>query len=653
VGAILEGEPRPITLLQPRTPPGLTRVIARCLRKDPDDRWESAHDVAGELRWIASSTVHDVAAANGPRSWPRALLIAAGLVLSAATLAFVLPLRQSRGHVEGATVRSTIELPDTALLATASGPSSVGRPALALAPDGAVLVYVGQHGTESRLYVRRLSDAEPAALAGTEGAYSPFFSSDGMWIGFFAAGRLKKVSTHGGDPVVLSEVRNPLGATWLSDGDVVIGDQEGTVLTRVRSDGSTDAAARWHGVVPGGAAWPQALPGDHDVLARDRDGNTVAVSLRTGEARVLVADATGAAYAPSGHLVFARDGALMAAPFDAATLQVTAAAVPVVSDVRTEASSEAAQVAVSAAGTLAFVKGGRALAQLTWVDRTARSEPVSVPPRAFGTFALSPDGRRVAAQVNGPGSDIWVIELARNAFMRLTTNGVSRAPLWTPDGTRVVYRVARPDAPGMYWQAWDGSAPAERLFDIGSGGAWSPDGRAFVYARPSPGGSLGLWLFRFGEADRGSTAPFLETAFTEWGPAWSPDGRWIAYTSDESGRYEVYVRSARSVGGKWQISTEGGEEPRWASGELIFRCGQQWLAAQVTSVGDRFVAGRPVTLFSGPFINPPGPSYDVTGDGRRLMVLAPVGDASGVRRVELVQGWFDELAVKAPIPRGR
>jgi serine/threonine-protein kinase len=654
VGAILEREPPPMAAANPGTPPALVRLVTRCLRKSPDDRWESARDVADELRWIGTLP----AAAPEPRSaatrWPAlAMLVLAGVGFGAA-ITMLAGRPQQRAEPRGPVVRSVIELPADVPIAASSGPSNVGRPAIALSPDGTMLAYVGQHDREAQLYLRRLAEPDAVAIAGTGGAYNPFFSPDGQWIGFFAAGRLQKVSARGSDPVVISEVRNPLGAAWLDDGSILIADQEATVLTRVRSDGTGAAIEGWHGGSAGGAAWPQALPGGQHALARDRDGSALLVSLRTGEARVLVPNATGAMYAASGHLVFARAGVLMAAPFDLAALQLTATAVPLVPDVRIEPSSQAAQFAVSASGTLAYVRGGAGLARLAWVDRTGAIEPVAATPRAFGTFALSPDGRRLAAQVNGPGSDIWVLDFARAAFMRLTTDGVSRSPVWTPDGTRVTYYAARPTAPGMYWQPWDGSAPPERLLDAGTSGAWSPDGRSFMYSTSGSAGSVDLWVLRVSGRAR-TKEPFIATAFTEWGGAWSPDGQWVAYTSDESGRYEVYIRGAAGKGAKWQVSTDGGEEPRWSADgrELFFRNGRQWLASPVTSDGTAFVAGPPALMFEGPYINPPGPSYDVAGGGRRFLVLVPAEDEPSARQVHLVQQWFQELTTKAPAPGTR
>ena len=658
VGAILEREPPPIGSTHPEVPPALVWLVTRCLRKGRDDRWESAHDLADELRWIASS------AEAGPRPLPRARVrwtMAALIALAGASIGgsmALLLLGRSPSQVtpapRDAIVRSVIELPADVPIAAANGPSSVGRPAIALSPDGTMLAYVGQHGHEGQLYLRRLAEAEAAPVSGTAGAYSPFFSPDSEWIGFFAAGRLRKVSARGGDPVVICEVRNPLGGAWMADGNILIADQEATVLTRVRSDSTGAPVDGWHGSVPGGAAWPQVLPGAQHALARDRDGNALIVSLRSGEARVLVPDATGATYTASGHLVFARAGSLMAAPFDRTTLQLTGPAVPLVPEVRTEPSSQAAQFAVSASGTLAYVRGGAGLARLTWVDRAGGIETVAGTPRAFGTFALSPDGRRLAVQINGPGADIWILEFARGAFMRLTTDGASRGPAWTADGARVTYYSARPERPGLYWQPWDGRTPPERLVDAGSGGAWSPDGHTFVHAMAGEGGNMDLWLLRVDGASR-TTVPFLQTPFTEWGGAWSPDGRWIAYTSDESGRYEVYVRSANAQGPKWQVSTEGGEEPRWsASGrELVFRNGQQWLAAAVTTDRGAFAAGQAGVLFDGPYINPPGPSYDVADAGRRFLVLAPAEEEPGARQVHLVQHWFDEVTLKAAMPARR
>jgi Tol biopolymer transport system component len=268
--------------------------------------------------------------------------------------------------------------------------------------------------------------------------------------------------------------------------------------------------------------------------------------------------------------------------------------------------------------------------------------------RAFGNFALSPDGQRLAVEVDEPRPDIWILDVPRGALSRLTTDGVSRNPVWTTDGARVTFYAARPGTPGLYWQPWDGSAPPERLLDLHGriSGSWSPDGRSFMYSRVAADGNFDLWTLRVDGHSR-TTSPFLESPFTEWGGAWSPNGRWVAYTSDESGRYEVYVRSARGEGRKWQVSSDGGEEPRWSAAgrELVFRNGQRWLAAPVSSDGPEFGAEQARVLFEGPYINTPGPSYDVSPAGR-FVVLAPAGDEPGTRQVHVVVNWFEELKTK-------
>jgi serine/threonine-protein kinase len=656
--AILDRDPPPVADFQPLAPPALERVVRRCLAKDPDERWQDVGDVAVELRWIGeppTGALQRPAPARRSRAGS-AVIALGGLIVGAVAAGLVTwgVMRSQLSEGEVAIQSVVVPLPPEAPLGlTHVVPLGIGRPSMALSPAGTHLVYVGERGGTSQLYLRMMAQAEVKAISGTEGGFNPFFSPDGRWIGFFAENKLKKTSLLGGDPVTLCDARNPYGASWAPDDTIVFADSEGWSLLRVSADGGTPrlVSRSKAGTVSARFLWPDVLPGGDHVLVRNGRGATVLVAVKTGEARVLLEDATGARYVPTGHLVFARAGSLHAAPFDLARLELTGPAVPLVQGVRTEASLGAAQFTFSANGTLAYVPGGPILAKLVWVDRKGSAESIPMPPRIYGAFKLSPDGRRIAMQVNGPDPDIWVYEFARGTFVRLTFDGNSTIPMWTPDGRRITFASTKPGASGLYWQAFDGSSEAEQILATDQGSvpvSWSPDGRVLAfYVRSEISTDISL-LHR--DNGRKVVAPFVSTRFAEWGPVFSPDGRWIAYTSDESGAYEVYIRPYPSPGGKWQISVDGGEEPRWSSDgrELFYRNGQRWMVAAVTATTDEFAAAAPRVLFEGPYINPPGPSYDVTPDGGRLLVIKPSEEQTGPTQLQLVINWFEDLKRRLP-----
>jgi serine/threonine protein kinase/Tol biopolymer transport system component len=668
VAAILRGEPD-WNALPAETPASIAPLLHRCLQKDPARR---LHDIADarieidealtELGEIEKPAI----APRRPRGWLRTALWALGglvvgtVIASVALRSWIRPSTPVSSAPQPAK-RFVMRLPEAEPLALARlMPLGFGHPSLVLSPDGTRLVYVAERKGTTQLYLRPMDAFEATPIPGTEGAFQPFFSPDGQWVGFFTANKLKKVSIQGGEPVTLCDARNPYGAGWGSDDTILFADAEGRSLSQVSAAGGAPKLVTTRdlgkGAVGSRYRWPEVLPGARAALLSVTGGVAV-LSLETGEQRILVEGVTEARYAPTGpdsrgtgHLVFARAGSLLAAPFDPARLTLTGPAVLVLQGVRTEAYG-AGQFTFSLDGSLVYVPGAAVGAStLAWVDRRGVAQSLAVPSQLYGTPRVSPEGRHVAVIISGTTTDVWIYELARGTLSRLTLEGNNGGPVWTPDGKRVAFASSRGGQRNIFWKPADGSAEAEQLLASEYDQvpeSWSPDGAVLAFTEYHPTTRADLWVLPL-KGER-KPQPFLRTRFTEWGPMFSPDGRWIAYTSDESGQYEVYVRPYPDPGQKWQISTDGGEEPLWSSDgrELFYRNGQKWMAVAVATKPE-FRADRPRLLFEGSYLNVPGYSYDIAPDGRRFLMLQPVAQEVTATQLNVVLGWFEELRRRVP-----
>jgi dipeptidyl aminopeptidase/acylaminoacyl peptidase len=375
---------------------------------------------------------------------------------------------------------------------------------------------------------------------------------------------------------------------------------------------------------------------------------------------VLFEGGTQPHYVSSGHLLFARGGAILAVPFDLRSLQVRGNPTPVIEGVAMSASMGVAQFAVSAPGTIAYTRGTdtNGTRALVWVDRHGAVQPIAAPRQNYEQPRLSPDGQRVAVMIRGGagiGQDVWLFQLARGTLSRLSFESVeAETPAWTPDGRHVTYAVTRNSSPSrmFLWKPADGSGGDEPLaggnqhLHIGN---WSPRGDALV-AFDTGGGDL--WVMQAG--DKRTWRPLAQTPFRERGPAFSPDGRWLAYASNETRRFEIYAQAFPGPGGKWQISTDGGSEPVWAKNgrELFYRNGDKMMAVPVETKGNSFEAGTPKLLFEGRFA-PATPAtsadawYDVSADGKRFVMLK-ADEMPTTNAIVVVQDWLSELKRLGP-----
>ena len=655
-------------------PAALRTLVEKALEKDPAERYQSMRDMVVDLRRMirqaaevgvsapASGVLVSGARRPGALLWGGVLLLLA--VLGGLT---IWKMKPSSPTASGPVSRIAITLPPGHAFAAFEGGVSV-----ALSPDGTRLAYVARQGGLQQVYMRSLEGLDAKPVSGSEGGVEPFFSPDSQWLGFFAGGKLKKISVGGGEALSIADASDPRGASWGSDGKIVFVPRRSGTLLQVSAAGGTPQPFTQMLGNETSHRWPEILPGGQAVLfaagnsGRNWDTARVAVQLAgSGQRRDLVQRGTNPRYAPSGHLVYALGGTVLAVPFDRERLEVKGPPIPVIESVLQLPLSGAAQYSFSATGSMVYVPASVPAAQrrLVWVNRNGSEEPLAAPPRGYRHPRLSPDGRRLAVAIEEQETQIWLYDLARETLTRLTIEGnTNNNPDWTPDGKRIIFgsNRDRPSEAGLHWQLADGSGGAEPLTTApDSTGSWSSAGRVLaidgnagrVLAADGNEVAMGrdIYMFRPGEGFQ----PFVRTPFDEGSPAFSPDGRWLAYVSDSSGRYEIYVQPYPGPGGRVQISIEGGTEPVWARNgrELFYRSGDNMMAVEIDTRSS-FSAGKPKSLFQGLYQPTPilESNYDVGPDGRFLMIK-PGGEEQAPTQVNVVLNWFEELKRLVPVSK--
>ncbi len=656
IAAVLEREPN-WRALPPETPAKIRDLLQRCLQKDSPRRLRDIGDARIEIEEVqaAPSVAEPAAATKSIRaSWRGALPWGVAFLLLATVISIAIWNRKSSSPIISVPVsRIAITLPSDQPLAGLEIGSAV-----ALSPDGTRLVYAARQGGVQQLYLRPLGGLEAKPIPGTEGAVQPFFSPDGQWVGFFADGKLKKISVSGGEAVSLGDANDPRGASWGSQGMIIFVPTRNSALQKVSDTGGASQPLTRFVKEEDSHRWPEFLPSGEAVLfAAFRGGSNwnnaqiLVQSVVTGERRDLVQGGTHPRYAPSGHLVYAQGGTLMAAPFDTQRLAVTGAAVPVQEGVLQSTFSGAAQYSFSATGSLVYVPVSVQATQrrLVWVSRSGVEQPVAAPARAYRGPRLSPNGQEVAVAVEGQETEIWLYNLSRDTLTRLTFQGSTNYnPNWTRDGKRIVFTSI---GQGLRWQPADGSGGSEVLSELGGyPNSWSPNGQLLAIDGGTSSTGVDIVVLRLGDH---KVEQFLATPFNEGAAQFSPDGRWLAYVSNESGRFEIYVQPYPGPGGKLQISTDGGGEPLWNPNgrELFYRSGNKMMAVEITTQPS-FSAGNPKVLFAGQYQSSPSPvpnaNYDVSPDGQRFLMLKPGGQDQAATQINVVLNWFEELKQKVP-----
>ncbi len=661
--AILEKDPEPIRAAQPRTPPALERVVSRCLAKDPEDRWQTARDLAVELKWMAQSGAEtgfaagETAAAPVPRQRRERLWMTATAVLGLATLVLLAGfvfLQWGAPDIEP--LRAYILPPEGAAI-PASGIS--GGPAV-ISPDGKLLAFVAATPEGTRLlWVRPLGSLAAQSLAGTEGAMFPFWSPDSRSLGFFALGKLKRIDLAGGPPLPLCDVGGARGGAWNSGGMILFTPSSTSGLFLVSASGgkATPLTKLDLSGAGGSHRWPHFLPDGKHFLYLNR--GAVPSSTVTGTEGVYVASLDGRlnkllvravsnmAYS-SGYLLFARESGLTAQAFDAKRLEITGDSIAVAGQVQFDVLFSLAAFSASKKGVLTYHSGGarQNSTRLVWFDATGKELGVLGDQEVYFGLRLSPDGKKAAVDLVDVATrnwDVWIYDLSRGARTRFTFDpAIDRYPVWSPDGNRIVFASGRKGPFSLYAKPSGGAGADEPLLVTAPNlypADWSPDGRYILYSPDDPRTGRDLWVLPlFGDR---KPLPFLQTQFNENQYArFSPDGRWVAYVSDESGADQVYVAPFPGPGGKWQISASGGNFPAWRGDgkEIVFlSTDDKLVATAVNARGADFQVGTSRTLFQA---RPAriGLPFDVSRDAQRFLMNTAPAERSGIP-VTLVVNW--------------
>ena len=667
------------------TPQHIRTLLVRCLVKEPKQRLRDIGDARLALEG-AFETAGPQSAEPPAVAAPRSVVARAlpWLLVATSTLALIVAV------VLWAPWRSApVPMPRTLLAsigADASLSTALGASAI-LSPDGTTLAFVAQQTGQARLFVRKLDQLPAAPLAGTEGAASPFFSPDGQWLGFFAAGKMKKVSVTGGAVVTVCDAPSARGGAWSDDDTILFTPTNGaTTLMRVSVAGGTPTV---FGTLSAGATvqrWPHVLPGGTTVLYTEAAtplafdaANLVVASLSGGTPKVVVRGGYYGRYVPGrpgspnrgdgGHLIYVQQGTLFAVPFDLDRLETSGQAVPAVDDLIANPDTGGVQLSVSSDGTLVYVRGSvvTGIQPVDWMTHDGQKSVLRETTADWVQPRFSPDGQKLALSVSdGKQRDIWVYEWARDQLTQLTFDpGDDRYPAWTPDGRRIAFASDRANhgIANLYGVNADGTGEVTRLTDspnIQTPASWHPSGAflAFTEGRGATGGDLML-LPMEGDAARGWTpgkpTVFLSTPAEESSPMFSPDGHWLGYTSNESGTSQLYVRPFPGPGGTWRVSTDGGVVPRWsaATPELLFMTETypaKVMVAPFAVDGDSFRAETPrpwspTGIRTGSQLS----AYDLHPDGKRLAVAtASYEDRDTQGKVVFVFNFADYLRKIAP-----
>jgi serine/threonine-protein kinase len=639
------------TALARVAPAGVMRVIQRCLQKDPQNRLRDIADVRLELQDVITGADRPESPSETTRgTWRvRSLLIAGlgvGLVVGIAVGALALrggpaPTSSDRSL----RLSAQISLPGDALLALDSEAADVGFDStlLDLSPDGRTLVWVGSSSGAVRLFARQLDSFETRPLPGTEGALHPFFSPDGRSVAFLTNSKVKTHSFVTGTTTTICDVSTGVAGTWTTDDQLFFAAEEGRRLFRVSAHGGSPALVsdaregfRYGHVTPDGKSalitYRQAGIGADFAQVR-------LLNLATKEVKTLTTEGYDARLTPGGTLVFGRSGRVFAARFDPAR-QSIGDPVPIASDVRMHALYPYLQLATSDAGVLAYVPGGDiAVASLAWVNRKGEAEFVPLEPRVYGSFDLSDDGRRLAIQVGDTNDYLLVYDMARGSSRRLATPDSAGWPKWSPDGDTLAYTSFAEQKPyRVMVQRVDSDRPPVAVVESHTRltpSTFSPDGRRLTFYE-WPGNRIATVSIPPDGATSLSRAEYMN--FSGSSHDRSADGRWLVY--NDAG---INIRPLPVDEHVHKVS-DTGTEPKWCRtcNEIVYRNGNRWFSMQVRP-GSSFDWSPPRMILQTSFNDSPGPSFSLSPDGQRILVLKRKEERPK-DTIHVVHGWLTELS---------
>jgi eukaryotic-like serine/threonine-protein kinase len=668
---IVNVDPLPLTAVNPDLDPELDRIILECLDKDKDERYQSAREIAKDLkrfkresgrqklsRISTTPQVHDrtqsrrepTVTQSAPYSNKRYLIPAVmSVVIVIIIIAGVLWVFGVGTQTQARSVTRVILPADDV---------DRGFVEFHISPEGSRLVYLAGRGEHQQLYVRDFDKFESSALPNTRGLgiSGLFFSPDGRWVGFFARGKVMKLLLSGGSPVAICD-SSPFGtASWSERGEIVFQQEWGNNLWIVSSEaGSTPRPLTELKLEDGerGHILPHVLPGGKSALftiwtgASFDEGMIAIVDIATGEHQVLFRGGSDARYVETGHIVYVRGSTLMAVPFDLRKLQITGEATPVLNNVRSSGDSGFSFYGISNNGTLIYTPGGVEYTPtlLILYDVNGQSRQIQVAERSFGNPLFSPDGSRLLATIYGSTYNIGTYDLRRDILTPLTFSADNWRAVWSPDGSQITYSSNIDGSYQVYSLPADGSGTPRKLFEQEGNpypGSWSPDGKMLAYIRLGQDTRFDIWIYT--EDGEPGIHPFAATRASEVTPVISPDGQWIAYVSDESGRYDVYIQSFPEGAGKWLISSGGGYSPRWSSdgNRIYYIRGEDIYVVPISTIigreGRTIDIGREEHVINVERLE----DFDLHPDGR-TMIVSQHGMERAQGQLNVVLNWFEEL----------
>jgi len=665
---IVNVDPPPMSSIKPEIDPNLDAIVLECLEKDPRERTQSIAQISIDLkryrRESSRQRVSRITAArpaikaegtSQPESISGSLIqkylgyVLAGIL---ALVVIFLLWKNGRGEHQAASspMRFSIDL-------SSSNPLywSQAQSGLSVSPDGKSFVYTAQITNTSQLFLHKMDQLSSEPILGTENSVDPAFSPDGQWVVYNSArDKLVKTSIFGGAPETICPTTSQTrGVWWAEDHNIYYGNISGSIY-RVSENGGTPEPVTKLDSSAGEIShrFPELLPGAKTLVFTIKSNNITsyddaiiaAERIGTGERKVLIRGGTYARYLPNGHLTYLRGNTIFAVPFDADRLEVTGPPVPVEEGGWVNPGSGQANLSFSKDGLLVFAPSGPlsfGRYSLNWMDRQGHLSTLLDTLRPYFSARISPDGQKIAADINAANDDIWLYQISRGTLTRLTfAGGNNNYPIWAPGGNSVIYSAERNGPPNLFRKPWDGSGAEERLTTKNSAQrpeSFSPDGKLLAFDETSD-----IWILPL-EGDR-KAYPFIHTQADEVSGIFSPDGKWMAYVSNESGKFEVYVTSFPKREGNWQVSNGGGTEPIWSRDgkELFYSNGSSLMAVNV-SAGSGFDYTVPRKLCA---IPPYTLVWDIAQDGKKFLVRVAQSEQITLLRLEVVTDWFDEVKAK-------